>query len=41
MKAVVLRLGSKMAPLGKGGCSVLFENVAAVEMPFVVEMVVD
>ena len=30
-----------MTPLGQGGGSALFENVAAGEMPLVVEMVVD
>ena len=36
-----MRLGSKLTPLGQVSRSVLFENVAAVEMSFVVEMVVD
>ena len=35
-----LRLDSELTPLGQGGGSVMFENAAAVEMSFVVEMVV-
>ena len=31
----------KLTPLGQGGGSALFENVAAIEMAWVVEMVVD
>ena len=33
--------GCKLTPLGQGGGSALFENVAAIEMALVVEMVVD
>ena len=33
--------GCQLTPLGHGGGSVLFENIAAVEMAVVVEMVVD
>ena len=34
-------LGGKLTPFGQGGDSVLFEFLAAVEMAFEVEMVVD
>ena len=33
--------GCKLTPLGQGGGSGLFENIAAVEMAFVAEMVMD
>ena len=35
------RSGRKLTPLGQGGRTVLFEDVAAVEVTVVVEVVVD
>ena len=35
------RLGRELTPLGQGGGTVLFEDVAAVEVTVVVEVVVD
>ena len=35
------RSGRQLTPLGQGGIAVLFEDIAAVEVPVVVEVVVD
>ena len=39
--ADVRRSGYQLTPLGQGGSAVLFEDVAAVEVTIVVEVVVD